>query len=123
LYKNSSTGRKDKKMKNRISAVIIACILIPFFAVSVVSWGASYKAIDLHPSGFDESYTLGISGTQQVGLGWGLVGPGSTYRTHALLGRRQCNELCRLELIFAGWLSQFLGCGNRWLRKHRWLGR
>jgi len=46
------------------------------------SWGVTYTAIDLTPSGFDNSFAYGISGTQQVGGGSGSATGGNQ---HALL--------------------------------------
>jgi hypothetical protein len=74
---------KEKKIKTKhqqLKTALFAVIVLALGAASQ-AWGASYKAIDLHPSGCDWSCASGISGTHQVGYGWQVTNVGH----HALL--------------------------------------
>lgn len=64
---------------NHFCAAFLAVMLLAAGGASQ-AWGASYKAIDLNPSGFSHSVAQGISGTQQVGCGGATGG-----NEHALL--------------------------------------
>jgi hypothetical protein len=66
---------------NRFHMAFLAVMLLAAGAASQ-TWGASYKAIDLTPSGFTQSLACWTNGTQQVGYG---SGPATGYNAHALL--------------------------------------
>src|SRR6185436_2821325 len=50
---------------------VIAAIALAAMALRGPRAGAAYVAVDLHPTGFALSDAHGVSGTQQVGRGWG----------------------------------------------------
>jgi hypothetical protein len=84
-------------MKTNHHKFCMALLAVTVLAAGAASqaWGASYKAIDLTPSGFDGSVANGTNGTQQVGFGWGSATGGNT--THALLWNGSANSFIDLN--------------------------
>ncbi|MGA2093041.1 MAG: hypothetical protein ABSH16_06490 [Sedimentisphaerales bacterium] len=70
---------KHQQLKTALFAVIVIAL-----GTASQSWGVTYKAIDLHPSGFPNSLALSTSGTQQVGWGY-IFFPGGYVDSHAFL--------------------------------------
>jgi hypothetical protein len=70
--------REKAHLKSIVIPVFLAAIVLSA-AASNQAFGITYKAIDLNPSGFSQSYARGTNGTQQVGCGYGSAGK------HALL--------------------------------------
>jgi probable HAF family extracellular repeat protein len=75
--------------KTRRRSIVISTFLVAVVLPSITSsqaFGASYKVIDLNPSGFSGSIAYGTSGTQQVGYGG----------SHALLWNGSADSFIKL---------------------------
>lgn len=72
------------------------------------SWnGSTYNCVDLNPSGFEDSWAHGISGTQQAGSGYG---PATGGNSHALLWNGSASSY--VDLHPSGYTSSAIHGGS-----------
>jgi hypothetical protein len=73
-------GGKALISRKALIVPLVATVLLG--VVIQQAWALAYTVIDLNPRGFDYSFAGGISGSQQVGWGWG---PATGACDHAVL--------------------------------------
>src|SRR6476646_4035005 len=73
---------KARRWSSACAARSTAAIALAAMGLTQAHTRAAYVAVDLHPTGFATSDAHGVSGTQQVGRGWGST---TSSNTKALL--------------------------------------
>ena len=76
------TCNMNGNYRTAVRLALGAAMAVNLLALPLTSQAATYSYTDLNPSGFEGSYGQGISGSQQVGFGYG---PATGGHVHALL--------------------------------------